>query len=234
MWRQSISFLSSRCCMSIDSLLFWHLSCWWHSHTSTQVWQSASKLDSVQLCQPVTLCILIVLLGKHNAASKCYKSAHWQSRHAIDKAVQQEHDRWAQYQQTITVVCLWFGLGEDEQRSWVEVTNHLRFLELYNLPKIFLMAIHWILYKLQDKLNLKQVYVITVSIATVALWCANSWLQRWTGEMGIIAILPLVAFFGFGILGKVSPPRISSCSSQYREWSAQRASPDFQRANVQD
>ena len=50
---------------------------------------------------------------------------------------------------------------------------------------------------------MKQVYVIGISLLTVALWCANSWLQRWTGEMGIIAILPLVAFFGFGILGKV-------------------------------
>jgi di/tricarboxylate transporter len=56
---------------------------------------------------------------------------------------------------------------------------------------------------LQDKLTWKQVYVIFISLLTVAMWCANSWLQQWTGEMGIIAILPLVAFFGFGILGKV-------------------------------
>lgn len=62
---------------------------------------------------------------------------------------------------------------------------------------------YWVGCLVQDKLNLKQVYVITISVVTVALWCANSWLQRWTGEMGIIAILPLVAFFGFGILGKV-------------------------------
>ena len=55
----------------------------------------------------------------------------------------------------------------------------------------------------QDKLSLKQVYVIFISVLTVAMWCANSWLQQWTGEMGIIAVLPLVAFFGFGILGKV-------------------------------
>lgn len=54
---------------------------------------------------------------------------------------------------------------------------------------------------------MKQVYVIGISLLTVALWCANSYLQRWTGEMGIIAILPLVAFFGFGILGKVCRPR---------------------------
>ena len=57
---------------------------------------------------------------------------------------------------------------------------------------------------MQDKLTLKQVYVIAVSLLTVALWCANSWLERWTGEMGIVSILPLIAFFGFGILGKVS------------------------------
>ena len=66
----------------------------------------------------------------------------------------------------------------------------------------------------QDKLSLKQGYVIGISLLTVALWCANSWLQRWTGEMGIIAILPLVAFFGFGILGKVGKKDLIDVSLQ--------------------
>lgn len=47
-----------------------------------------------------------------------------------------------------------------------------------------------------------QVYVILVSGVTVALWCCNSIVQEYTGEMGVLAILPLVAFFGFGVLNK--------------------------------
>lgn len=47
-----------------------------------------------------------------------------------------------------------------------------------------------------------QVYVIVVSLATVALWCCNSMLSDITGEMGIVACLPLIAFFGFGVLDK--------------------------------
>ena len=49
----------------------------------------------------------------------------------------------------------------------------------------------------------KQVYIVLVSVLTVGLWCFNSKLQGLLGEMGVIAIFPLVAFFGFGILSKV-------------------------------
>ena len=47
------------------------------------------------------------------------------------------------------------------------------------------------------------VYVVAVALATVALWCANGALAPYLGQMGIVAILPMVAFFGFGILSKV-------------------------------
>ncbi|KAK9798599.1 hypothetical protein WJX73_006781 [Symbiochloris irregularis] len=53
-----------------------------------------------------------------------------------------------------------------------------------------------------DPMSAKQVYIVAVSVASVVLWCLNSFLSRWTGEMGIIAILPMVAFYGFGILDK--------------------------------
>ncbi|KAG1681509.1 hypothetical protein FOA52_014015 [Chlamydomonas sp. UWO 241] len=53
-----------------------------------------------------------------------------------------------------------------------------------------------------DPMSYTQVYVIMVSLATVALWCLNSQLQDYTGEMGVVAVLPLVAFFGFGVLDK--------------------------------
>ncbi|KAG1667046.1 hypothetical protein FOA52_000407 [Chlamydomonas sp. UWO 241] len=53
-----------------------------------------------------------------------------------------------------------------------------------------------------DPMNKTQVYVIVVSLLTVGLWCANSALQDVTGEMGVLAALPLVAFFGTGVLSK--------------------------------
>lgn len=52
----------------------------------------------------------------------------------------------------------------------------------------------------EDPLNGTQIYVILVSVGTVMLWCFNTFLSNYTGEMGILAIIPLVAFFGFGVL----------------------------------
>ncbi|GFR50479.1 hypothetical protein Agub_g12739 [Astrephomene gubernaculifera] len=53
-----------------------------------------------------------------------------------------------------------------------------------------------------DPVNGTQVYIVVVSLLTVAAWCANTFLQRYTGEMGVIAVVPLVAFFGFDVLNK--------------------------------
>ena len=56
----------------------------------------------------------------------------------------------------------------------------------------------------QDPINWKQVYVMVISLGTVALWCANSALDKYLGQMGIVAIIPMVFFFGFGLLNKAS------------------------------
>jgi di/tricarboxylate transporter len=50
----------------------------------------------------------------------------------------------------------------------------------------------------EDPLSATQVYVIVVSIGTVALWCCNNLMSHVTGEMGVLAILPLGAFCGGG------------------------------------
>ena len=66
---------------------------------------------------------------------------------------------------------------------------------------------------MQDPITGVQIYVLLVSIATVGLWCANGALTDVFGEMGIIAILPMVAFFGFGVLGKArTRPHLQSTS----------------------
>ncbi len=57
---------------------------------------------------------------------------------------------------------------------------------------------------LQDPITWKQIYVVAISVGTIGLWCANTALSKYTGQMGIVAIVPMVAFFGFGLLSKVS------------------------------
>lgn len=54
----------------------------------------------------------------------------------------------------------------------------------------------------EDPLTGTQIYVILVSLATVVLWCCNSFIKDYTGEMGVLAIVPLFAFFGAGVLTK--------------------------------
>ncbi|KAL9936273.1 hypothetical protein V8E36_005115 [Tilletia maclaganii] len=47
-----------------------------------------------------------------------------------------------------------------------------------------------------------QYFISGVSIATILLWCLERKLEWVLGDMGIIAIIPLVLFFGTGILTK--------------------------------
>lgn len=54
----------------------------------------------------------------------------------------------------------------------------------------------------KDRVTGTQLYVVAVSVATVCLWCANGALAPLVGEMGVVALLPLVAFFGTGVLTK--------------------------------
>lgn len=47
-----------------------------------------------------------------------------------------------------------------------------------------------------------QWFVSLVTITTIALWCASHELEGIFGDMGVIAIIPIVLFFGIGILTK--------------------------------
>lgn len=47
-----------------------------------------------------------------------------------------------------------------------------------------------------------QWFVSIVTIGTIGLWCASHSLDKVFGEMGVIAIIPIVLFFGSGILTK--------------------------------
>ncbi|KAL9538229.1 hypothetical protein MBANPS3_011093 [Mucor bainieri] len=54
----------------------------------------------------------------------------------------------------------------------------------------------------RDKVNMTQVFVMAITILTIALWCAESSIEYAIGDTGIIATIPLFVFFGTGILGK--------------------------------
>lgn len=41
-----------------------------------------------------------------------------------------------------------------------------------------------------------------ITVLTIGLWCVEHQLEPWFGDMGVIAIIPLVVFFGTGILTK--------------------------------
>jgi phosphate transporter len=53
---------------------------------------------------------------------------------------------------------------------------------------------------LDDTFSLVQWFVVFVSVGTIFLWCIASKLTGVFGEMGIIALIPIIVFFGSGLL----------------------------------
>jgi di/tricarboxylate transporter len=54
----------------------------------------------------------------------------------------------------------------------------------------------------REKFTGLQWFVSLVCVATIGLWCASNTLEPVFGDMGVIAIIPIVIFFGTGILTK--------------------------------
>jgi phosphate transporter len=54
----------------------------------------------------------------------------------------------------------------------------------------------------RDPFTPVQWFVSIVTLATIGLWCASHQLENVFGDMGVIAIIPIVLFFGVGILTK--------------------------------
>ena len=55
---------------------------------------------------------------------------------------------------------------------------------------------------MKDKFTGIQWFISIVTIATIILWCLSHQLEGFFGDMGVIAIIPIVLFFGTGILTK--------------------------------
>jgi len=54
----------------------------------------------------------------------------------------------------------------------------------------------------RERFTLKQWWVTFVCIITIFLWVIEHGIEKWIGDMGVIAIIPIVAFFGTGVLKK--------------------------------
>lgn len=63
----------------------------------------------------------------------------------------------------------------------------------------------------RERLTAKQWWVTFVCVVTITLWVVEHGIEEWIGDMGVIAIIPIVAFFGTGVLKKVKRhlPRLS-------------------------
>ncbi|KAJ5824040.1 Sodium/sulfate symporter [Penicillium robsamsonii] len=54
----------------------------------------------------------------------------------------------------------------------------------------------------KDRWTGMQSFIAIVTVLTIILWCTSHQLEHIFGDMGVIAIIPLVLFFGTGILNK--------------------------------
>lgn len=55
---------------------------------------------------------------------------------------------------------------------------------------------------MKDKFTGVQWFISIVTVATIILWCISHQLEHIFGDMGVVAIIPIVLFFGTGILTK--------------------------------
>jgi di/tricarboxylate transporter len=56
----------------------------------------------------------------------------------------------------------------------------------------------------RESFTAKQYWVSFVCVVTIALWCVEHKIEAYVGDMGVIALIPIVAFFASGVLRKVS------------------------------
>ncbi|KAF5342210.1 hypothetical protein D9611_001188 [Ephemerocybe angulata] len=54
----------------------------------------------------------------------------------------------------------------------------------------------------KESFTLRQYWVSFVCLVTIALWCVEHEIEEYVGDMGVIALIPIVAFFSTGVLKK--------------------------------
>jgi phosphate transporter len=55
----------------------------------------------------------------------------------------------------------------------------------------------------REKFTAKQWWVVLVCVVTIGLWCVEHSIEKYVGDMGVIALIPVLAFFSTGVLKKV-------------------------------
>ena len=55
---------------------------------------------------------------------------------------------------------------------------------------------------MKDRFTGVQYFISIITLITIILWCVSHQLENVFGDMGVVAIIPMVAFFGTGILTK--------------------------------
>lgn len=55
----------------------------------------------------------------------------------------------------------------------------------------------------KESFTLKQYWVTFVCLVTIGLWCVEHTIHQVVGDMGVIALIPIIAFFSTGVLKKV-------------------------------
>jgi phosphate transporter len=55
----------------------------------------------------------------------------------------------------------------------------------------------------RDSFSRRQWFVAAVCLVTIGLWCVEHEIESWVGDMGVIALIPVVVFFATGVLKKV-------------------------------
>ena len=55
----------------------------------------------------------------------------------------------------------------------------------------------------KDAFTLKQYWVSFVTLVTISLWCIEPSIESVVGDMGVLAIIPIIAFFSTNVLKKV-------------------------------
>ncbi|KAK3844885.1 MAG: SPX domain-containing protein [Linnemannia gamsii] len=96
---------------------------------------------------------------------------------------------WIEWFTVALPICLVSDLAIWATLLWVYQPSH-------NTPTISTIR------STKDPITGTQVFVCAVTIITILLWCFEHQLEWLFGDMGLIAIIPLLAFFGTGILTK--------------------------------
>ncbi|KAG0273996.1 low-affinity phosphate transporter [Linnemannia exigua] len=96
---------------------------------------------------------------------------------------------WLEWFTVALPICLVCDLAIWATLLWIYQPSH-------NTPTISTIR------STKDPITGTQVFVCAVTVITIILWCFEHQLEWLFGDMGLIAIIPLLAFFGTGILTK--------------------------------